>query len=108
LFLWFFLSPGLRVDAFFLEMDVWLLRDPRPLFYAPYSPGPIPPDSGKGHNSNVTGSNGDEAGPIERVTGAIKAAQAMEAGTVAGGHRGARKRPDMIISVHQVASHRGK
>jgi hypothetical protein len=33
---------GLGVDAFFLEMDVWLLRDPRPLFYAPYSPGKCP------------------------------------------------------------------
>lgn len=25
---------GLGVDAFFLEMDCWLLRDPRPLFFA--------------------------------------------------------------------------
>jgi len=25
---------SLGVDAFFLEMDCWLLRDPRPLFFA--------------------------------------------------------------------------
>jgi hypothetical protein len=71
-----------KVDAFFLEMDVWLLRNPLPLFHA----------ATEAHSIASSSSAGSSQG--EETQGGGAQGGGAQGGTVS-------QRPDVVISVHQ-------